>query len=330
VKFIPRMDLHLRLQHGFLILFTLGSLLTGRAVAGGLFPGGADFDLWYRIHQWAGFAAALLVAYHLTYLLVRGYVEGRNWPSFPLAWRKGDMGELRRQAGFVLGREETRPAGDVFRASQKALYWGTGLLLATLAVTGIMVGLWENLGSFGRLPLLGFAARLHRGFSLVLAAAFLWHLYGVLTWEGRFAPQWAWLTGKMRSELAEAMVPGHHRNVLAQEEERLASVSRKSAEEEDDEARQLEKDAVEEDLQAGNRLAREEKFVDALFHYRRALERYPGYSQARYNMAIVLRKMGERKMAAENFHQFLKDDPFHPLARKAQEIIADIEKEGGE
>jgi hypothetical protein len=40
--------------------------------------------------------------------------------------------------------------------------------------------------------------------------------------------------------------------------------------------------------------------------------------------------MGERKMAAENFHQFLKDDPFHPLARKAQEIIADIEREGRE
>jgi hypothetical protein len=35
-------------------------------------------------------------------------------------------------------------------------------------------------------------------------------------------------------------------------------------------------------------------------------------------------------MAGENFRHFLKDDPFHPLARKAQEIITDIEKEEGE
>jgi cytochrome b subunit of formate dehydrogenase len=320
------MDLHLRLQHGFLILLTLGALLTGKAVAGGLFPRSADFDLWYRVHQWTGMAAALLLAYHLTYLLVRGYVEGRNWPTFPLAWKKGDIGELRHQAAFVLGRKDARPAGDIFRASQKALYWGTGLLLATLAATGLIVGLWENLGSFG-LPLLGFASRLHRGLSLVLVATFLWHLYGVLTWEGRFAPQWSWITGQLPEDLAAAIVPGHHRNALQQEEERLASVSRKSAEEEEEEARQLEKDEVEEDLQVGNRLAKEEKFVDALFHYRRALERYPGYSQARYNMAIVLGKMGERAMAAENFRQFLKDDPFHPLARKAHEIITDIEKE---
>ena len=55
--------------------------------------------------------------------------------------------------------------------------------------------------------------------------------------------------------------------------------------------------------------------------------RFPGYSQARYNMAVVLRKMGERAMAAENFRQFLKEDPFHPLSSKAQEFIAEIEKE---
>ena len=69
---------------------------------------------------------------------------------------------------------------------------------------------------------------------------------------------------------------------------------------------------------------------DNVEHYRKALERYPGYSQARYNMAVVLRKMGERAMAVENFRQFLQDDPFHPLARRAQEYIIEIEKEEGE
>jgi tetratricopeptide (TPR) repeat protein len=128
-------------------------------------------------------------------------------------------------------------------------------------------------------------------------------------------------------ELAAAKVAGHHRANQVLEEERLASISKKTTEETEADERRLEKKTVEEELKAGNLLAKEEKYVDALFHYRRALERYPGYSQARYNMAVVLRKMGERAMAVENFRQFVKDDPFHPLSRKAQENIAEIEKE---
>jgi len=327
LKAIPRMDLHLRLQHGCLILISLGALTTGHAVAGGLLPPWADFDFWYRAHQWVGLAAGLLIGYHVTYLFVRGYVEGRNWPTFPLAWRKNDWKDLQRQIGYILGREEARPEADIFRPAQKALYWGTGFLLTALLLTGAVVGLWESLGSFSLLPVLGLAAHLHRGFALVLLAVFLWHLYGVLTWEGRFTPQWTWLRGTMPEDQAAAMVAGHYRETLRQDEARLAAISRKTAEEQEDAEQRLERGAVEEDLVAGNRLAREEKFVDALFHYRRALELYPGYSQARYNMAIVLRRMGERIMAAENFHQFVKDDPFHPLARKAREFIAEIEKE---
>jgi cytochrome b subunit of formate dehydrogenase len=289
------MNLHLRLQHGVLILAALGALVTGHVIAGFPVPAGIDFDLWYRFHQWSGMAAITLIGYHATYLFVRGYVEGRTWSAFPLGWKKGDWTDLRRQAGYVLGGEDERPEADLFRPSQKALYWGTGLLLAGLSLTGIGVGLWEHFGSYSLLPAVGLLAHLHRGLALLLLAVVLWHLYGVLTWEGRFVPQWTWITGSMSEELAAA--------------------------------KGLEKKTVEEELKAGNLLAKEEKYVDALFHYRRALERYPGYSQARYNMAVVLRKMGERAMAVENFRQFVKDDPFHPLSRKAQENIAEIEKE---
>jgi cytochrome b subunit of formate dehydrogenase len=324
------MDFHLRLQHGFLSLCCLLALATGLALARGLVPRGADFDLWYRIHQWTGQAAGLLLAYHLVYLVVRGYVEGLNMSSFPLAWRRSDLDELKLQAGFVLGRRETLPEAGVFRPAQKALYWGTGLILTMLVLTGLLVGRWESFGGPGLLPYLSFSANIHRGFSLFLLAVFLWHLYGVLTWRGSWAPQWSWITGSLREDLAKAMVPGHYQKVLRREEERLASISRKTKEEQAEEEWRLEKEAVEEDLEAGNRLAREEKFVDALFHYRRALERYPGYSQAHYNMAIVLRKMGERRMAVESFRRFVEEDPFHPLASKAQEHIVEIEKEGGE
>jgi len=327
VKTLPRMSLHQRLQHGVLVLTALGALGTGYVISGSPVPARVDFDLCYRIHQWSGTAALTLIGYHAVYLFVRGYIEGRSWSTFPLGWAKGDWTNLRRQAGYVLGGGDERPEADLFRPSQKALYWGTGLLLAGLSLTGVGVGLWEHFTSYNFLPAVGLLAQLHRGLALLLLAVTLWHLYGVLTWEGRFMPQWTWITGSMSEELAAAKVAGHYRAHRVQEEERLASISKKTDEDEEEIERHLEKETVEEELKAGNMLAKEEKYVDALFHYRRALERYPGYSQARYNMAIVLRKMGERAMAVENFRQFVEDDPFHPLARSARESIAEIEKE---
>ena len=83
------------------------------------------------------------------------------------------------------------------------------------------------------------------------------------------------------------------------------------------------------ELELGNRLALEERYVEALHHYRRALELYPGYSQALYNAARVLALMGEREMARETYRQFLDADPFHPLARKAQAAIRELAGDGG-
>ena len=47
-------------------------------------------------------------------------------------------------------------------------------------------------------------------------------------------------------------------------------------------------------------------------------------------MARVLARMGEREMAREAYQQFLAADPFHPLARKAQEAIRELDAGGGQ
>ena len=321
---LPRLNLHLRLQHGVLTLAALSALATGLGISFDFVPGDLRFDLWYRIHLWAGLAAGGVVVYHLLYLMVRGYVEGMNLPAFPLVWRKEDWAEIRGQLLHVWGGGP-RPDAGRFRASQKALYWGTALLVAALFLTGIAISYWEFFSSSSLLSALSALAHLHRGLALIFLAVTLWHLYGTLTWAGAWNPQWTWLTGSISGDLAKEKVPGFFGDWLV-EEKRREGLHRKSGEE-DEEETVRDRVAVEEDLQEGNRLAKEEKFVDALYHYRRALERYPGYSQARYNMAVVLRKMGERAMAVENFRQFLQDDPFHPLARRAQEFIAEIEKE---
>ncbi len=321
------MDLHLRLQHGVLFLAATAALFTGMTIGSDLLAGTIPFDLRYRLHRWSGLTAAAVVAYHILYLFVRGYVEGRNWATFPLAWKRGDRAMLGGDLSYFLGRIGARPEAGTFRPAQKLFYWTSGILLIALALSGLSIASWEAHPLAGILRHLALLASLHRGLALLLLAILAWHLYGAFVWEGRPAPQWTWLTGSMPEAIARSKVTGFYREHRSREEERLAAMKRKSAEEAEEEEWKADREHVEEDLREGNRLAKEEKFVEALYHYRRALERYPAYSQARYNMAVVLQKMGERAMALENFRQFLNDDPFHPLAEKAQEFIREIEGE---
>lgn len=322
---IPRMNLHLRLQHGVLLLSFLTSLVTGIGSGYGLSAAaGISFETWLQAHRWAGLTAVVIVFYHLFYLFVRSYVEGQGWHSFPLVWKKSDWRELRGRFRCLLTGEAGPPEADQYRASQKALYWGTAALVPAIAVPGLLITYWESLKGFALLPHLELLAQFHRGFALLLLAFLIWHLYGTFTLAGVWKPQWTWLTGTISEETARIKVAGFYRDFQRREESRLMGRKKQSLEEEEAEARKIAKGDVELDLQEGNRLAKEEKFVDAIFHYRRALERYPGYSQARYNMGIVLRKMGERAMAADEFRLFVRDDPFHPLAREAQNYIAEL------
>jgi cytochrome b subunit of formate dehydrogenase len=322
------MNLHLRIQHGVLFLSVLLSLVTGIGSANGLSAAvGISFENWGRAHRWAGSTATVLIVYHVFYLFVRGYVEGQGWHSFPLVWKKSDLEELGGRLRYLLAGEARPPEAGQYSASQKALYWGTAFLVPAIAIPGLLIAYWEKFEGFALLPHLGLLAQFHRGFALILLASLLWHLYGTLTLKGVWKPQWTWLTGTISEETAMSKVAGFYRDFRRQEEARLASRQKKGIDEKEEEARRIEKENVEFDLQEGNRLAKEEKFVDAIFHYRRALERYPRYSQARYNMGIVLRKMGERAMAADELRLFVRDDPFHPLAREAQKYISELAAE---
>jgi len=227
---------------------------------------------------------------------------------------------------YLLGGATLPPAVDEYRPSQKALYWWTAAALALLGATGSGVGFWSRFGSLAQLPLL---ASLHRGCAFLLLVSLLWHLYGVLTWEGRWWPEWSWITGELDGAKAELKVPGAWRRHRRWREE-LATQGEATPELQERTRLNREKDEVQEELEKGNRFALEERYVEALYHYRRALELYPDYSQARYNMARVLARMGEREMAREAYQQFVAADPFHALARKAQEAIRELDSQAGQ
>ena len=321
---LPRLNLNQRVQHGLLVITVGGALATGLALGR---PLGAGASAIHRWHVAAGMGALALLGYHLLYLAVRGYVESRGWVAFPLRWRGDDFAAAVAAAGHVFGGGEPPPAQGDYRPSQKALYWWTVAALALLGATGVGMAFWTRFGSISVLPQL---AGLHRGIALLALASGLWHLYGVLTWAGGWCPEWSWATGTMPVEKARCKLPGALDRHLSEESRRVGPGGDAGPEERARERQSQEKEQVQEELEKGNRFALEERYVESLYHYRRALELYPDYSQARYNMARVLARMGEREMAREAYRQFLATDPFHPLARKAQEAIRELESGGGE
>lgn len=318
---MARMNLNQRTQHGLLACAVGAALVTGFLRTRPLEAGAAAAQAW---HVAAGFGSLALLGYHLLYLAVRSYVESRGWAGFSLRLRSGDVAAAVDEMRFLFGAG-ARPEAEEQRSSQKAHYWSVLALLLLLGVTGIGVGFW---GRFGTLSVLPQLAALHRGFALLLLAIIPWHLYGVLTWDGRWWPEWSWITGEMALEKARLKVPGAWRRHQGEESERTAVDA--TPEERARERQAEEKAQVQEELEKGNRFALEERYVEALYHYRRALEFYPDYSQARYNMARVLARMGERAMAREAYRKFLDTDPFHPLARKAQDAIRELEAGGGQ
>jgi cytochrome b subunit of formate dehydrogenase len=320
---ILRLSPNQRAQHALLSLTIFGALGTGLVLGRPPGTGAAAAGAW---HMAAGLGSLGLLGYHLLYLVVLGYLESRGWASFPLRWNGNDFTAAVAAGSILLGRTEEQGEAGEYRFSQKALYWWTIAALVVLGATGLGVGYWS---SFGTLPLLPRLAALHRGCALLLLASVLWHLYGVLTWEGRWWPEWSWITGALDADKARLKVPGAWRRQIKEDSERAAAGAAVSPEETTRVRQTQEKAQVQEDLERGNRLAHEERYVEALYHYRRALESYPGYSQARYNMARVLARMGEREMAREAYREFLAADPFHPLARKAQEALRELDDDRG-
>jgi cytochrome b subunit of formate dehydrogenase len=316
------MNLNVRAQHGLLAVAVAAALATGLLLGRPVAGGGASARVW---HLFAGVGSLVLLAYHVLYLAVRGYVEGRRWSGYELRLRREDFAAAAAELGHLLGGAPERPAADEYRVTQKLLYWWTQGALALLGATGVGMAAWARLGTLALLPQL---AAVHRGLAVLLLVTVLWHLYGALTGEGRWWPEASWLTGALAGDKAARKLPGAwRRHLLALESEGLQVTA--SAEEKQRERQTREKDDVQAELEKGNAFALEERYVEALFHYRRALELYPGYSQARYNMARVLARMGERDMARETFRQFLEMDPFHPLAQRAQEAMRELEKEQG-
>jgi tetratricopeptide (TPR) repeat protein len=317
-----------RLQHAvaaasFVLAAVSGGALPWSAglLGGRLRPlfGGPDTVLWW--HSLLGTAAAVSLGAHLAYLMVRAYVESLSWSAFPYRLSAGDLGDLPRQlGGLLLGRGHRGRRNSPVR---KLFYWSF-LLGGTLLVgSGLLVRHWARLDSAWVTAHLDLLAGLHGGLGFALAALLLLHAHASVDGGRQPGMVLAALTGRVPA----AVLAGLYPEDLPTEAEgaRVALPAELDQELRREAVLDRERESIQQVLEEGNDLARQGRLAEAADRFRWALELYPGYSQAQYNLGLVLEREGRDGEALEAYRRFMEIDPFHPLSDRVREAIARLE-----
>jgi hypothetical protein len=275
-------------------------------------PGGEG---WRGPHVHAGTVAALFLAYHVAALLGTGIrynisVEkvaflpaGREWRALRGEEGKGPGPE---------GKYSPREKGDYLNI----LAWSLAL-----AVTGLVLR-WPGRVGVPGMPAFFWIKTLHAGCGAAWAAHILvYHVPG----------RWLRSTPGMRRAILTGWVPFEEASrregwtadlvsagvLVPAAEEKLPEDSRESQ-------------RVRDLLEAGNRLAREGKYGEACAAFEEAVALFPGYSQARFNLAVARMKEGRNDLAAEQFRIFMETDPFNPMSARAKELLDGLTGREGE
>jgi len=297
--------LHLAAILGFAGVLASGPLLQSPRLAAQLHLGR---PLLVGLHGACGGLLFALWSFHLVRVCL-AWLEGKN-PTGLLP-RPSDLGALfstvvRGPAAAKLGR---------FSYRERLPYLFFLLAIPLLGVSGwtvshpaTAVGL---LGGPGLLQVAG----LHAALALLCIPALVWHLYFALVQPGMLYWNPAWLTGRLDWAKVQTVYPEWAAALVP-------DLSPATGEEEEDRS-------VESLLAAGNAAGRRGDFAEAAECYREAVERYPGYGQAWFNLGVVLARSGDSAGARQALEQFLRHDPFGPMAGKARQLLAELEGQGG-
>ncbi len=318
-------------RSGYSDIFPIGQRLQhalfGGALALALLTGiGGDWSRLIRFaggavtlharHTLFGFLAGLALVIHVLYLSIRSYAEGLSPADFPFWLRKGDGRLL--VAGIIGGGEP----GVRYTASRRLAYWVFVVGTVLQVLTGSAVRFWDLWDLDLVTGSIGFLSAMHAGTGMIVGLALPWHLIDILG-SGRLALALTAVNGRISLERLRDWYADEHARLAETERQRLEKEGAAGAtgEAEDEQALQQQRWGLELLLEDGNRVAREGDLPGSEERFRRALEIYPGYSQARFNLAVVLEKQGKIDEAVEAYREFLRIDPFHPLSQKAQDAV---------
>ena len=281
---VRRFGVSQRVQHGLATL--AGCVLLPSA----LFAA-AGSSRWAEIHAFAGIAGIALFAFHAAYLAgvgIRFDVPPEKVAFLPFG---------------VDGK---------YSVDEKADYFGILLWSALVALTGAALR-WPTRFFVPSFSAYGWLRIVHAG----CGAAWCVHLLTV-----HVSRRWFGASREMRSAILTGFVP------LAVAEGRsgwvpelvsrgvLVPVPREVVPEEQKESRR-----VRELLEEGNRLARDADFAGARAAFEEALRLFPDYSQARFNLAVALLRLGNVAEGRAELLRFIEADPFNPMTERARGML---------
>jgi thiosulfate reductase cytochrome b subunit len=295
---VRRFTAHQLVQHWFAA--ALWIVLAGSAVVAGAGVGGSR-----SVHAAAGLAALLLLVYHgivLASVGIRFDMSAENVAFLP--WGR-DWSVIRRRKGVRTEYGKYSPA-------EKGDYLAILAWSSLAAVTGVLLR-WPSSFHVPGASAFEWIRTLHAGFGAALAV----HLLAVHVPRRWSAPpadfRRAILIGTVPLRDAETRA-GWVRDLVDRGILVPAPETTQSAED-------RESSAVRELLELGNRFARAGKYGEACGAYTEALRLLPGYSQARFNLAVALHRDGRTGEAREQLTIFIEQDPFNPMVEKAREML---------
>lgn len=286
----------------------LWGILAGSAIAAGAGVAGSR-----ALHAWAGYAGVCLLLFHAVLLVSTGI-------RLDLPVEKIAFLPLREDWDILLRRGEAPETAGKYAPAEKGDYLAILVWSFFISVTGIIL----RQPSFFSVPgpsAYEWIRTAHAGFGAALSVHLLvCHIPG----------RWIFSRPEFRRSILTGVVP-------LGEAERRAGWIREfevsgvlvSAPEEAVTSEQKESEAVRELLELGNRHAREGSYRTACEAYMEALRLMPGYSQARFNLAVALLRDGRVEEARNQFKEFMEKDPFNPMADKARKMLEDTRDSGG-
>ncbi|TLN09907.1 tetratricopeptide repeat protein, partial [bacterium] len=310
VEVLDQIDLTLHLATAACALVLLG---TGPFIQ---YPSLSEVDpaFFTFSHGFAAIIAAIIWLGHLARVAME-WLEGRN--PFGLLPNAGDFGQLLKGVAHGAGFGKEPPLRGRYNYREKVPYIFFVTLFPVMAATGYLVANPSKLsGLLGPSGLMA-AVAIHSSIGLLLVLPLIWHIYfsmfepGVLWFNG------ALFSGRMEFSKLYAKRPDWGREILGG----FDDLKEQKSEEKPKEV------TVEDLLEAGNEAARSGDHKMAAYHFLKALELYPGYSQALFNLGVVLYKSGDFRRSRLVLEKFLAQDPFGPASPKARELLDKIRVE---
>lgn len=320
-------------MHIVLFLAVIGSLLSGLplkyydlAFAKSILDFAGSYESIKMMHHAMGTIIIIVMINHIGMVIYVWIKAEKLLALIQMKFAREDIKETMSiiKNLFFFGK---KPEFGSYSLFSKLDYFISAVSLIVLSITGIFLMFPVASSSFVSRTWLPISLSVHSSLSILFAVYMMVsHLFNTHLHPGKLYFNTLWLTGTLDED---AMKTWHAREYerLTQSEQQMLEEYKKKSEEESDELKvQKEQKLLEDYLSEGNALAKNKNYADAIVKYKEAIQIYPNYSQARFNLGVAYKMNGQYKEAVIAFKEFTSMDPFNTMAGPAKTNIKELTK----